>query len=122
MNRRHVCLPGSEQVAVTKAKVFPAFIPVKAYGHSLLSLKEQSPRNATPTKEDMKIAKSTVVLLIFVLMLSIFVANVADLINVDSHVQDESLQEIYGETHGFRPKYYDIGKSYDHLMWFLQVC
>lgn len=69
----------------------------------------------------MKIAKSTVVLLVFVLMLSIFVANVADLINVDSHLQDELLQETNGETHGSRPKFYNIRNSYDHLMWFLQV-
>ncbi|XP_011144010.1 transmembrane protein 62 isoform X2 [Harpegnathos saltator] len=94
----------------------------KRYDSKLPSLETSlSSQNANPAEADMKIAKSTVVLLIFVLMLSIFVANVADLINVDSHLQDESVQEIDAETHGSRPKYYDIGKSYDHVMWFLQI-
>lgn len=70
----------------------------------------------------MKISKSTIVLLVFVLMLSIFVANVADLISVDSRLPDETLRDNNGEIRWSRPKYYDIGKSYDHLIWFLQVC
>jgi len=69
----------------------------------------------------MKIAKSTIVLLVFVLMLSILVANVADLISVDSRPLDETLGKN-GETGRSRTKLYDIGKSYDHLIWFLQVC
>lgn len=68
----------------------------------------------------MKIAKFTVILLVFVLMLSIFVANVADLINVDSHLINEP--ENYGGTWWSKPKFYNIEKSYDHLIWFLQVC
>ncbi|KMQ88411.1 transmembrane protein 62, partial [Lasius niger] len=67
----------------------------------------------------MKIAKSTIILLVFVLMLSIFVANVADLISVDSHLPDETLRDNNGWW--TRPKYYDIGNSYDHLIWFLQI-
>ncbi|XP_029663755.1 transmembrane protein 62-like isoform X2 [Formica exsecta] len=69
----------------------------------------------------MKISKSTIVLLVFVLMLSIFVANVADLISVDSRLPDEILRDNNGEILWSKPKYYDIGKSYDHLIWFLQV-
>ncbi|XP_050451450.1 transmembrane protein 62-like isoform X2 [Cataglyphis hispanica] len=69
----------------------------------------------------MKISKSTIVLLVFVLMLSIFVANVADLISVDSRLPDETLRDNNGEIRWSRPKYYDIGKSYDHLIWFLQI-
>ncbi|XP_076231397.1 transmembrane protein 62 [Calliopsis andreniformis] len=66
----------------------------------------------------MKIAKSTVVLLVFVLMLSIFVANVADLINVDTHVLDDGYT---ARVEWSRPKLYDIGTSFDHLIWFVQI-
>lgn len=69
----------------------------------------------------MKITKSTVILLVFVLMLSIFVANVADLINVDNHVLDDTLQNKDTKKEWLEPKFYDIGESFDHLMWFLQV-
>lgn len=69
----------------------------------------------------MKIAKSTIILLVFVLMLSIFVANVADLINVDSHHSSEEAGENGGAGWP-KPKHYNIGDSYDHLIWFLQVC
>jgi hypothetical protein len=69
----------------------------------------------------MKITKSTIVLLVFVLMLSILVANVADLISVDSRPLDEASGKN-GETGWSKAKLYNIGKSYDHLIWFLQVC
>lgn len=70
----------------------------------------------------MKIAKSTVILLLFVLILSILVANVADLINVDTHVLDDSLPSRNAKVDWSQPKLYDIGTSFDHLVWFLQVC
>ncbi|XP_076179438.1 transmembrane protein 62 isoform X1 [Ptiloglossa arizonensis] len=69
----------------------------------------------------MKIAKSTVVLLVFVLILSILVANVADLINVDTHVLDDTLSNKNARTEWSQPKFYDIGTSFDHLIWFLQI-
>lgn len=69
----------------------------------------------------MKIAKSTVALLIFVLMLSIFVANVADLINVDSHISDNTLSCKGTEPEWLQPKLYQIRESLDHLIWFIQV-
>ncbi|XP_043522392.1 transmembrane protein 62-like isoform X2 [Frieseomelitta varia] len=69
----------------------------------------------------MKITKSTVILLVFVLMLSIFVANVADLINVDNHVLDDTLHNKDTKKEWSEPKFYDIGESFDHLMWFLQI-
>lgn len=69
----------------------------------------------------MKIAKSTVALLIFVLMLSIFVANVADLINVDSHISDNTLSCKGIEPEWLQPKLYQIRESPDHLIWFIQV-
>ncbi|XP_017875580.1 transmembrane protein 62-like [Ceratina calcarata] len=67
----------------------------------------------------MKITKSTVVLLLFVLMLSIFVANVADLINIDDHVFDDTVHDTGKES--LKPKFYNIGASFDHLIWFLQI-
>jgi len=70
----------------------------------------------------MKITKSTVVLLVFVLILSILVANVADLISVESHLPDEALRDNNGKMRWSRPKYYNIEDSYDHLIWFIQVC
>ncbi|XP_053989724.1 transmembrane protein 62-like isoform X2 [Hylaeus anthracinus] len=69
----------------------------------------------------MRIAKSTVVLLVFVLILSILVANVADLINVDTHVLDDTSSRRNGWTEWSRPKFYNIGTSFDHLIWFLQI-
>ncbi|XP_043259498.1 transmembrane protein 62-like [Colletes gigas] len=69
----------------------------------------------------MKITKSTVVLLVFVLILSILVANVADLINVDTHVLDDTLSNKNVRTEWSRPKFYSIGTSFDHLIWFLQI-
>ena len=54
-------------------------------------------------------------------MLSIFVANVADLINVDNHVLDDTLHNKDTKKEWSEPKFYDIGESFDHLMWFLQV-
>lgn len=72
----------------------------------------------------MRIAKSTVIFLIFVLMLSVFVANVANLINVDSHATNatplyEGLDNT--EPQWSLPKKYRIADSADRLMWFLQV-
>ncbi|XP_003703373.1 transmembrane protein 62 isoform X2 [Megachile rotundata] len=69
----------------------------------------------------MKITKSTVILLIFVLVLSILVANVADLINVDTHVLDDTITNKNVRNEWSNPKYYDIGTSSDHLIWFLQI-
>ncbi|XP_031848051.1 transmembrane protein 62 [Nomia melanderi] len=69
----------------------------------------------------MKITKSTVVLLVFVLMLSILVANVADLINIDTHVLDDTLSNKHTREEWSRSKFYDIGTSFDHLIWFLQI-
>ncbi|XP_003484897.1 transmembrane protein 62 [Bombus impatiens] len=69
----------------------------------------------------MKITKSTVILLVFVLMLSIFVANVADLINVDNHILDDTLHNKDVKKGWSEPKFYDIGESFDQLMWFLQI-
>lgn len=73
----------------------------------------------------MRIAKSTIVLLTFVLMLSILVANVADFINVESYPSYETFRDNNGmaqSSDSKYPKYYNIGRSYDRLMWFLQVC
>lgn len=70
----------------------------------------------------MKITKSTVILLVFVLVLSILVANVADLINVDTHVLDDTSPNKNVRNEWSKPKFYDIGASSDHLIWFLQVC
>lgn len=70
----------------------------------------------------MKITKSTVILLVFVLMLSIFVANVADLINVDNHILDDTLHYNGAKKEWLQPKFYNIGTSSDRLIWFLQVC
>ncbi|XP_076646835.1 transmembrane protein 62 [Halictus rubicundus] len=69
----------------------------------------------------MKITKSTVALLVSVLMLSILVANVADLINVDTHVLDDTPSNKQAREEWSHPKFYDIGVSFDHLIWFLQI-
>ncbi|XP_029050433.2 transmembrane protein 62-like [Osmia bicornis bicornis] len=69
----------------------------------------------------MKITKSTVLLLVFVLVLSILVANVADLINVDTHVLDDTSPNKNVRNDWSKPKFYDIGASSDHLIWFLQI-
>ncbi|XP_020279068.1 transmembrane protein 62-like isoform X2 [Pseudomyrmex gracilis] len=72
----------------------------------------------------MRIAKSTIVLLTFVLMLSILVANVADFINVESYPSYETFRDNNGmaqSSDSKYPKYYNIGRSYDRLMWFLQI-
>ncbi|XP_048505686.1 transmembrane protein 62-like isoform X2 [Athalia rosae] len=72
----------------------------------------------------MKIAKSTVIFLIFVLMLSVFVANVANLINVDSHSANNT--PLYKglddtEPQWLAPKKYQITGTSDNILWFLQV-
>ncbi|XP_076303117.1 transmembrane protein 62 [Lasioglossum baleicum] len=69
----------------------------------------------------MKITKSTVALLVSVLMLSILVANVADLINVDTHVLEDTPSNKQAREDWSHPKFYDIGVSFDHLIWFLQI-
>ncbi|XP_014599513.1 PREDICTED: transmembrane protein 62-like [Polistes canadensis] len=69
----------------------------------------------------MRIAKSTVILLIFVLMLSIFVANVADLINVDCHISDNTISCKGIESEWLHPNLYQITDSDDHLIWFIQI-
>ncbi|KAG8035777.1 hypothetical protein G9C98_001433 [Cotesia typhae] len=59
----------------------------------------------------MKVSMSTIAFLIFILMLSIFVAKVTNLIATDVETNLETI----------KPKYYDIDDSPDHLMWFLQI-
>ncbi|KAH0539902.1 transmembrane protein 62-like [Cotesia glomerata] len=59
----------------------------------------------------MKVSMSTIAFLIFILMLSIFVAKVTNLIATDVETNVETI----------KPKYYDIDDSPDHLMWFLQI-
>ncbi|XP_058792329.1 transmembrane protein 62-like [Phymastichus coffea] len=68
----------------------------------------------------MKIAKFTLAILMLVLMLSVFVANVANFIDVDSYVLDD-INEATTSTKWSKPKKYDIGDSPDHLLWFLQI-
>ncbi|XP_046474147.1 transmembrane protein 62 [Neodiprion pinetum] len=72
----------------------------------------------------MRIAKSTVIFLVFVLMLSVFMANVTNLINVDLHATNstplyEGLDDA--EPQWLPPKKYDISDSPDNLVWFLQI-
>lgn len=72
----------------------------------------------------MRIAKSTVIFLIFVSMLSVFVANVANIINVDTHAaNDTPLYEGLDDDQPrwLPPKKYNVADSTDNLMWFLQV-
>lgn len=47
-------------------------------------------------------------------------ANIVDFISIDPHLPDETLGDNNGETQP-GPKYYDIGNSYNHLIWFLQI-
>lgn len=70
---------------------------------------------------EMKIAKFTLLILMFVLMLSIFVANVANIIDVDSHAITAAGSATLAESRWSKPRKYDIGDTADHLLWFLQV-
>ncbi|XP_011313313.1 transmembrane protein 62 [Fopius arisanus] len=63
----------------------------------------------------MKISILTIVFLVSIVMLSIFVANVANLIATDS--DEEMIQRPKGEE----PRKYNIGDKMDNLMWFLQI-
>lgn len=72
----------------------------------------------------MKIAKLTLLILMFVLILAIFVANVANIIDVDSHALSKAAT-VEGtndaESKWSKPRKYNIDDSPDHLLWFLQV-
>ncbi|XP_018367573.1 PREDICTED: transmembrane protein 62-like [Trachymyrmex cornetzi] len=69
----------------------------------------------------MKISKSTIVLLVLMLIFSILMANIADLISINPHFPDETLGDNNGEIQWTEPKYYNIANSYNHLIWFLQI-
>lgn len=69
----------------------------------------------------MKITKLKLLILTVVLMLSIFVANVANIIDVDSHALGKATNAGEAETRWSKPKKYNIDDSFDHLIWFLQV-
>lgn len=70
----------------------------------------------------MKISKSTIALLVLILIFSILMANIADFISIDPHLPDETSGDNNGEIQWSGPKFYNIENSYDHLIWFLQVC
>ncbi|KYM77064.1 Transmembrane protein 62 [Atta colombica] len=69
----------------------------------------------------MKISKSTVILLVLMLIFSILMANIADLISINPHFPDETLGDNNGKIQWTEPKYYNIANSYNHLIWFLQI-
>lgn len=69
----------------------------------------------------MKTSKSAVIVLMFILMLSIFVANVVNLINVDSSVLNSESFYKTADQYSYEAKKYEIGHSFQSLMWFLQV-
>ncbi|CAB0038801.1 unnamed protein product [Trichogramma brassicae] len=66
----------------------------------------------------MKISKLTLLALMFAMMLSIFVANLANIIDYS-----QALEPVAGLERRYedRPREYDIGNSYDRLMWFVQI-
>ncbi|XP_011883013.1 PREDICTED: transmembrane protein 62-like [Vollenhovia emeryi] len=68
----------------------------------------------------MKITKSTVVLLVLILIFAILVANIVDFISIDPHLPDETLADGNGEAQP-PPKYYSMEDSSNHLIWFLQI-
>ncbi|XP_071559664.1 transmembrane protein 62 [Temnothorax nylanderi] len=68
----------------------------------------------------MRISKSTIVLLVLILIFSILMANVVDFISIDHHLPIETSGDNNGETHS-GPKHYNINNSYNHLIWFLQI-
>ncbi|XP_036149395.1 transmembrane protein 62 [Monomorium pharaonis] len=69
----------------------------------------------------MKISRSTIVLLGLMLIFSILMANIVDFITTDPHLLDETLGDNNGDVQWSGPKYYNIGNSYSHLIWFLQI-
>lgn len=77
--------------------------------------------------QEMRIAKLTLLFLTFILLLSIFVANVVNIIDVDTHAA-MAVDQLYAQklqdqenTRWSQPRKYTIGQSYDHLLWFIQV-
>ncbi|XP_011175692.1 transmembrane protein 62 [Solenopsis invicta] len=69
----------------------------------------------------MRISRSTIVLLVVILIFSILMANIADFISIDPHLPDETLADNNEDIQWSGPKYYHIGNSYSHLIWFLQI-
>lgn len=63
----------------------------------------------------MRVTITAIIFLVAIIFLSIFVANVANLIATDA---DRDQPQTLARK---QLKKYDIGDSRDHLMWFLQV-
>lgn len=63
----------------------------------------------------MRITNITIILLIFVLMFSIFVANFANIINVDINYTSDNNKNANTRSN------LKMSHTDDHLMWFLQV-
>ncbi|XP_023287605.1 transmembrane protein 62 isoform X2 [Orussus abietinus] len=73
---------------------------------------------------EMRISMSALIFLVFTLVLSIFVANVADFIDVDTHAFDQaSVPKRFHPEKSLRqrPEKYDVDDSFENIMWFLQI-
>lgn len=69
----------------------------------------------------MRISKSAIFFLLFILIFSILVANVANLVNVNDELQEYDVYEKRNQPWIQTQKQFPIKDSADHLIWFLQV-
>jgi hypothetical protein len=71
-------------------------------------------------------SKTAIIFLVFVLMLSVFVANIANLIDVGGNahvpVASRGINDVQSNADQRTANNLSIGKSSEHLMWFIQVC
>lgn len=71
----------------------------------------------------MPISKTAILFLVFVLMLSVFVASISNLISVGgSTPMTLSRQTEDDPNTDSRVDNVTLGKAPDHLIWFIQVC
>ncbi|XP_026463910.1 transmembrane protein 62-like isoform X2 [Ctenocephalides felis] len=69
----------------------------------------------------MRISKSAIFFLLFILIFSILVANVANLVNVNDELQEYDVYEKRNQPWIQTQKQFPIKDSADHLIWFLQI-
>lgn len=69
----------------------------------------------------MRLSWNTIVLIIFIVIFSIFVANVTNLINIDGSLSKRHNNSRQSSKWQQNRKSLKFDDSADHLMWFLQV-
>ncbi|KAJ4435764.1 hypothetical protein ANN_18383, partial [Periplaneta americana] len=73
----------------------------------------------------MPISKTAIIFLVFVLMLSVFVANISNLISVGDNMEvtyhSRRTEETEMNTEQREGKNFTLGNSPEHIMWFMQI-